>query len=170
MMHKTDKNKINLIEKFQEENSNEENFESLIDLFTLLSFVLIIATILFGFNTNSDTKEMNNNFQFKSISQYSQIAVDLPSNILIVILIKENNKDMIYLINSNEDICVLYYEGQKNNLWEKLENKKNEFNEADNIQLIIDNRMNTINLELFLKLEQWLAKNNLSVIINFCKV
>jgi hypothetical protein len=154
------------LNKFSDERS--ENFESLVDVFTLLSFVLIIVAILFSSQKlQRSAIEQQGIFIFKEITEGTGAPSDLPLNTIVVILTIENFKDVIYLVKSGEMPKIIFQSGQKRLLWESLEDLKSFFLKSEDIQIVVDNKNQSVNAELFLILQNWLARYSLKSTINF---
>jgi len=155
--------------ELKEDYTSEDNFETLVDLFTLLSYVFIIASIVFGVNQNFNNSQssFSSLFEFRDVANGSGFTSELPNDMLIVMFSKSYNSDVIYLIKSGEPLSILYETNRFPNLLLALNENKDEFKNAENIQVIVDNKNKQINSELFLLFEQWLAYNNLTSIINF---
>lgn len=76
-------------------NSVVDTFESLVDLFTLLSFTLIIATLIYGTQSfQSSSKEV----ELATIRPGSGQPIDIPDDVVIILLGCKNEKVMLQLI------------------------------------------------------------------------
>ena len=79
---------------------SEGQFESLIDLFTLLSFVLIIASFVFGiyqFQASDKVVEIDSN---KVASRGSPITI--PENIIFIAILKRNKADIVHIVKGGQ--------------------------------------------------------------------
>lgn len=149
----------------ESDSSQTENFESLVDLFTLLSFVLIISTFIFGYQrVEEHTTTFQTMSEFREVNKENASPVGLPENTLIIILTVEDNKDKIYLVGSGKSLEEIYSFDQKKSLWSCLEEKKRLFMASKDIQILVTNK---VNAELFLIIQKWLAQYSFKATINF---
>ena len=144
-----------------------ENFESLVDLFTLISIVLIISTFIFGFQRLGDpSKNIQTTLEFRDVKS-GDGAVGLPEDTLVIMHTIQNNSDLVLLLQSRTPPKKIYFSGQNKSLWENLEMSKNVFLAANDIQILIDSSNNKVNANLVLTVQKWLAHNQLSATLNF---
>jgi hypothetical protein len=169
MILKLIKLELSHFKQLEESDSSQiENFESLVDLFTLLSFVLIISTFLFGYQRVDEyVTTLQTMSEFREVHKGNAPPVGLPENTLIIVHTVESNNDMIYLVESGKSPEVIYYLGQNKSLWSSLEEKKSLFMDSNDIQIIINNTANKVNAELFMIIQSWLAQYSLKATINF---
>lgn len=149
------------------DSSQIENYESLVDLFTLLSFVLIISTFLFGFQRVAENTTIQTMSKFRNVYKGNAPPVGLPENTLVLIQTAKNNQDIIYLVESGKSPEIIYSSGQKKSLWSCLEEKKQLFMDSNDIQVIINNKVNKVNGDLFLIITNWFAQYSLKTTTNF---
>lgn len=145
-----------------------ENFESLVDLFTLLSLVLIIATFLFGYPHGQEvvtTSQMVS--EFKEVSKGNAPPAGIPENTLVLIQSYESGKDIITLVVSKSPPEIIYQSGQGQSLWNALEGRKEHFIDSTDIHIIIDDVTNEVNSNLQLELQRWLAVYSFEVKVSF---
>jgi len=148
--------------------NNSENYESAVDLFTLLSFSLIAFTILFGlYNYESKTEFITTKNILQTIKYGGSIIHEIPEKTIILILTYENNRDYVYLINGSKPMKILYISYYNKSLWNLLENNLNIFKNSNDIQIIVNNSTSKINTEIFFQINRWLAIHNFNAIINF---
>lgn len=169
-MKKRKPNSYNILNNFDElSESKKENFESLVDLFTLLSFVLIIAAILFGHqNIQKVSNIQQSSLIFRETEEGSGTPADLPLNTIVLVITKgSSNNDILYFVKSGDFPKIIYQTGQKESLWNSLEKKKSDFKKAQDIQIVVNNEKQRVNADLFLILQNWLAHYSFSAIINF---
>lgn len=149
-------------------NLEGDNFEPLVDLLTLLSLALIVATFLFG-HPQSDASETS----IQVVSELREVKTGtlptpgIPEDTILLVNTLEDEKSTVYIIESGKTPEVIFSGDIKISLWDVLEEKKNAFMTADDIQIVVSNAPFTANAELLLNELSWLAQYSLSATINF---
>ncbi len=73
-----------------------DNFESLVDLFTILSFVLIAAAFFFGIQkVQTSESDITGEIDVREIGSRSASQAELPDDIVVIFIANENGKDII---------------------------------------------------------------------------
>ncbi len=153
------------------DDSEVENFESMVDLFTLLSFALIISTLLFGYQyiheTDDSVIKVTN---FETIYEGNAPPLDLPEDTIILFITVDNKQDILYLKKGNSPREIIYQTGQSESLWRSLEDKKRLFLNSNDIQIVVINKNKTVNAELYLEIDNWMAAYSFKTTVIFSKV
>ncbi len=148
----------------------EENFESVVDLFTLLSFAFIVAAFLFGSQKfDKALTKTRTKLDFAELERGGGAATDLHQNTLVLILTVDNGVDVIYFIKGKESPRIIYQSGEPKPLLEVLEDEIDSFKKAEDIQIVVNNESKRVNGNLLLDLENWLAFHSFEAIINFTR-
>lgn len=143
-----------------------ETFESLVDLFTLLSFALIIASFLFGIQKvqTSETAKVAE-ISFKKVIKGEGSPVDLPENYLVLVLMKEKGQDMILLVESGEKVKKIYQSGQPESLGGILSKQLHDFQMFKFYLVILEAK--GVNYRLFYEILKWFEENSIDPTVSF---
>ena len=161
----TEKIKIN----FQPNIFNEfiESFESLVDLFTILSFVLIASAFFFG-SQKVQTSESGAlaEFELREIIQGAAPLPALPDDIVIIFIAKENGSDIIQFTKKRSKFNRYY--ASKVDLDSICRSELQGFQSSNNINIVVLEGHSEPNYRLLYRIEKWLAGNGFNnVVINF---
>ena len=135
------------------------SYESLLDLFTLLSFILIIAS--FFFVTQSTGKDQYSSLITAQVTQRgSGITQTLPKDELVLILYRENSADGLIIIDGTT--------GLKTNIdvtaagvVETLKKFEPAFDHNSTINLVSFTKTKaTINTDIYFAICRWLTENH----------
>jgi hypothetical protein len=168
-MHKLNKPGLLYFRYADEEKSeNEENFESLVDLFTLISIALIISTFIYGYQRREvQANNLQAMIEFREVESGEGIPIGIPAKTLIMLHTIQNDKDVIFLLESKKNPKRIFESGQKKSLLKSLEENKSTFIAANEIQLLVDSTAGEINAKLLLTYQNWFSKYQLKVNLSF---
>ncbi|MBD3230249.1 MAG: hypothetical protein GF329_18870 [Candidatus Lokiarchaeota archaeon] len=144
---------------------SQENFESLIDLFTLLSFSLILVAVYWGIMSLAQFN--GSTFKFSEMEPTSaKPVVQIPETLIVLFLTQFENSDVLYLINSKAGTEIIYNSSFNQPIDPILEQNSETIMESERIQFIVDTTVK-LNPFLLVKIQKWFAKYNLEVDLNF---
>jgi hypothetical protein len=139
-----------------------ESFESFVDLFTILSFTLIVAAYLFGSYQYMDKRDLKDDkattIEFYEIVKTGNVNSVLPSDAVIIFIAKEGQSDVVRFTKSGKS-AETYYTIDKNTFSVIFESELKDYRGSDNIYLVAIQRFGNINYELFYLFQNWLQKN-----------
>lgn len=116
-------------------NGTEENFEWLMDLFILLSFVFIIASFIFGIHKVQISKEKKAaEFELSNVASGGIAGVALPKDAIVLVIMKKNGSDLIHLIKSGDVFKEFIVSGQTIN--KILQGELRSFQDSRDISLV----------------------------------
>jgi len=138
---------------FQE---SDDNFESLVDLFTLLSFALIIASVIFGIQPVS---EYENAYQLevRQVGNGQSPPSTLPDDITVLVINQKNGYDILSIIKSGEKIRDFPVSSQS--IIDILKREIESFKNSEKVILVLMKSKTTPNYHLCYIVQEWLAKN-----------
>lgn len=138
-----------------------ENYESFIDLFTLLSFALIIASFIFGIHKAhvSDMTKITE-IKFDKIGSGAGLPVGIPPNILILILMKQNNNNIIHIVKSG-GINFKKNISDTTDLELALKSHQDIILNAEDIRIVLFKNKTKPNYEFYVYIQEWLTKNGI---------
>jgi hypothetical protein len=164
-MNSKNKKVINKIVTFPTQIDQKENFETLIDLFTLLSFALILSAIFWGVMNSQNDKIAK--ISLYEVGQQNQgFSNKLPEGTILLLITKENSKDLILIIESEDFPKEIYNSENKMSINEALSTFIDKLQYAKDVQIIFDESKKA-NPFLLYSLEKWFAKQTKEVKINF---
>lgn len=139
-------------------NHRSEGFESMLDLFTLISFVLIIASFMFIAKPN----EGNMNEAIVSVQKAisgAGVPPTLPKNVVLLVLSRDGSRNKLSFIDgstgehSNSSVTVDTIDNSLNKLFSK-------FNRTSKIKIaFIDGTKQEASPIIAFAIMQWMAKN-----------
>jgi len=139
-------------------NSRVAEYESLLDLFTLISFILIFAAFVYvagvkGQNTyGSDVLP-------RIAREGSASATVFPEDLVLLVLYREEGIDKFMISKGMANIRLIENVNRKNIL-DHLENLKAVITSARKINLAIDDSKQEADRFVAIDIQSWLAKNN----------
>jgi hypothetical protein len=143
-----------------------ESFESLVDLFTILSFVLIASAFFFGINkAQMLEKNVTANFELREIAKGAAPAPEIPDDVVIILIENENGSDFL----------IFFEEGNKKERYplsnvniDSILQLELQGRITKNINLVILEKASTTTYKIFFDIQKWLTVNGFTnVIINF---
>lgn len=140
----------------------QENFESLIDLFTLLSFSMIFIAIFWGMISSGNFE--GSTFSFDQISpDYPNTNMQFPENLVMLFQTESEDmdEDIVYLMSEDGHSEIIYSESMEPDIEYILSLYSEKINKSNNFQFIIDCTVD-YNPKLSIKIQQWLVKNSQS--------
>ncbi len=142
------------------DNESSEDYESFIDLFTLLSFALIIASFIFGIHRVHDS-DKTTQFEFDKIKSGVSLPASLPDNAIVLILMNQNKNDILHIVKSGE-LTFKKYISNKTDLQFTLKSKRDFILGSDDISLVLLKRKTEPNYEFYVYIQEWLTENGIN--------
>ncbi len=143
----------------------QENFESLIDLFTLLSFSLILVAIFWGIM--STTQYEGSTFKFSEMEPISSKPIaQVPENIAVLFLTVSQGENILYITTSDSVDEIIFRSSLNKSIDSLLNPYLKLIMESERIQFIVDETV-SYNPNLLIKIEKWLSENKLEINLNF---
>jgi len=144
-----------------------EIFETAADLFTVLSFVLIVASIVFGMReVNRPGQENVSEMIYAGLDKGTGSPAMLPRNYVFLLVDAGPPHPKVVLLKSGTSPKVIYRHGQSTPLRESLDVERKVLKEAEKIYLVLAKGPEGFH-PLFLKVQEWLATNFSSIIVSF---
>jgi len=152
---------INKISSIQNSihNKGTDSYESMADLFTLLSFVLIIITFIFGVNKPTNNIAENIEMELQEITATGNADTFIPDDEIFFILTKKQKMDYIYFYK-NGNLDNKFYP-TTDNLQSFLKKELTSIQKAEKVSLILHKKNGSPNNNLFVQIQEFLAKNNI---------
>jgi hypothetical protein len=139
-----------------------ENFEALVDLFTLLSFVLIIASFVFGIYQVKISEKIAEVEVAKVKSGGPPVAI--PEDIAFIVILKTNKTDVIRI--DKGDYLSENYVADDASISSILTRELNNLEAANEIHLVLFTKaIKDPNYRLLYETERWLAGHGLTKLI-----
>jgi hypothetical protein len=136
-----------------------ESFESFVDLFTILSFTLIVAAYFFGVYRNlKDEGDKSSSFELYEVVSEGNADVLIPEDAVIIFLTKSGQADVVQFSKSGKDASQ-FISIDEQTLVNALEGELADYKNSKNISLVTLSRNGPINLNLFYLIQIWLVKN-----------
>ena len=135
-------------------------YESLLDLFTLLSFALIIAAFIYATQqTSQDTGAIN--VETYIADRASGTPPSLPEDLLLVVLYREQGLDKVMIIEGSEQPSrhVIGAQSIKSILDEMLP----VFQRANEINIVMHKGDEAANPSVFVSIQRWLSENKFNI-------
>lgn len=136
-----------------------ESFESFVDLFTILSFTLIVASYFFGIYRNvKDDVEKSSSYDLYEIESGGNADVIIPEDAVIIILTKNGQADVIQFSKRGKEASQ-YISIDESNLMPILKRELEDYKNSRNISFVSLSRNGKINYNIFYLIQTWLVKN-----------
>lgn len=135
----------------------DESFESLVDLFSLLSIALILATVVYGFKSNLvlETKKTPIKEVIDSVGS-SDVSID---DVFIIYVTNEDGRDVLIFSDSDRGRRVLQV--SRAMIGEVLGSEYSYLNNANEIALMVDMSGTDTTQAIFADVQRWMAVNEM---------
>lgn len=144
-----------------------ETFESAVDLFTLLSFVMIFASIMFGvyYPDRSKPRDIPETV-FRNVTVGSGVITDVPKKTIVLIIGSEESLDVVSLIVGGKPMKIIYRPGDID-IETALNSEIVAFQRVEDIHLVLFERNMQAEYKLFVAVQKWLANHHFTATVNF---
>ena len=140
-----------------------ENFESLIDLLTLLSFVLIIASFVFGIYQFQVSDKMVEIDSTKVAGKGPPVTI--PENIIFIAIIKTDEGDIIHIAKGGQ--ASKRNVADSTNISSILSREQEDLKAAKEIHLVLFTKnIKHPNYQLYYETGMWLANHGINKVKN----
>lgn len=149
---------------FNKHNENHnESFESLVDIFTLLSITLIVASIIFGIY-KTQTNQTENTLTEVELSKIksgskSSYQVNIPDNEVILVLSKKNRSTILSIINNKDSKSIITLPNNKNIVFNILNKEVSNLLKNNHFTLILSMQDSNTPYSQFTMIQEWLTNN-----------
>jgi hypothetical protein len=141
-------------------NNRVESFESILDLFTLISFVLIIASFMYiGKPINGNN--ISNEVDISVLDAVSRTGVQpvLPKDVVLLVVSQEESRDKLSLLDGATGICSIFAV-TPNTVENHLDKLESTFKRTNKIKIaVIDGPKQGANPLIVVAIQRWMAKH-----------
>lgn len=136
-----------------------ETFESFVDLFTILSFSLIVAAYFFGVYRNlKESDNSSSQFELYQVESAGNADIVIPEDAVIIFLTKNDQSD-VFQFSKKGKIASQFISIDEKILPNILQSELLDYKYSKNISLVTLARNGPVNLNLFYLTQIWLVKN-----------
>lgn len=151
--------------KYNSQNDHDESFESLVDLFTLLSITLIVASLIFGIYKTQTNQAENNltEVELSTISSGSKSTyqTNIPDNEIILVLSVLNNTKILTVINNKDSKTVIKLPNDRSKLFLTLDNSISNLLEKNHFTLVLSKQGAVVPYAHFTMIQEWFTGKGL---------
>ena len=136
-------------------NTRVAAYESLLDLFTLITFVLIIAALIYATRV-SGYGEKWSSVVTEVAQQGSGVPERLPKNAMLIVIYRENSSDKLAIVNgasSTADQQTVTPQG----VYKVLDGFSSALDHVDTINVALYKGKEGVNADVYLAVTSWLA-------------
>ena len=138
----------------------KETFESLVDLFTILSFVLIAVAFFFGIQQpkTSGNSMSSAEFDFEKVRRGGTPTTEIPDDTIVILIYKENSSEAFQIIRKG--IRSISYHQEDSNINEILKNEFQNISSTGKIHIVAIEEQNGETFSILYNIQKWLAINS----------
>lgn len=138
-------------------NARVAAYESLLDLFTLISFMLILAAVIYA--APSTSRDPNSSSVVAQIAERgSGVPEALPADVLLLVIYRENSVDRLTIL-SGATGTLHHFDVTADNIEQTLDGLSSLFNQAGTINMAVYHAKEDINPGIFLAVSRWLTNH-----------
>jgi hypothetical protein len=147
-------------------NTRVAEYESLLDLFTLISLILICAVYLYVSNSNGGTaSETQVNSSFAGSG--SELPTTIPTDVVLLILHKSDQTDYLTIMDGS-DSSKKVEPITKENLDLVLSSLVEKIKRAGKVEFAVNDENEDANRFIWTEIDKWFAKNHRQYKFYFC--
>lgn len=146
---------------------NDESFESLVDIFSLISIALILATVVYGFKSNLALQaEKTSIKEIVDSANSSDVSLD---DVFIIYVTNDSGRDMLIFSDSERGRRVLPV--SREIVTEVLGREYSNLIGVAEIALMVDTSGTDTTQAIFADVQRWMAANEMGdkVIVGFSR-
>lgn len=141
-------------------NSRVSEYESLLDLFTLISLILIFAAFIYVTNAKN-TGQNASDVDAKVAESGTGLPDTLPQDLVLLVLFRENDSDKICILDGATGLREIRSISREN-LEPIFKNLSPRLKAAGKINFAVDDEKQEANRFIVVDIENWFAKNHLN--------
>jgi hypothetical protein len=146
-------------------NVRVSEFESLLDLFTLISFILIFTAFLFVANSNKPSQNASDVSTHIAKDGFGSSAT-LPQDVLLLIMFRDEYSDKLCIADGRSGKSDIF-DISDNKVSEVLSNISDRIKSAGKVELAINEGKQNVDSSEVVDVQKWLAKHQCNFRIYF---
>ena len=152
----------------ESDHDDSDAFESLADLFTMLSFTLIMAVIIFGITElHVAAMERSDNVALDYLQRKGSERVAVPPNVLIMVLHSEGGLTTLRMASSVVGDTTVFSSDRHESIAACLDSIGDQIQIANRLELIVRAHGDRFDAVRLVEAQQWLAKRKRRVRLSF---
>ncbi|HEX4264581.1 MAG TPA: hypothetical protein VH597_09605 [Verrucomicrobiae bacterium] len=142
----------------EDSNTRVAAYESMLDLFTLITFVLIIAALMYATRVSGQGQNWSS-VVTGIVEKGSGVPRTFPENALTIMVYRENSKDMLTFVDGQNPVPDRR-QVTKADVFGLLDGFASVFDHVRVVNVVVHNGTEDANGDIYLKVTSWLAIHN----------